>query len=131
MGAFLQLIHAAATSITVEEVVLASNPAQAALIAVIDALFVPEIIVQIADVAEVKREVTLAAGARPTFWLLKSTSKALDMRHCSSLELMVLFRIEFLFMADFIMAESTRPVLAFADRVGTLFETTTLVVFAA
>jgi hypothetical protein len=52
-------------------------------------------------------------------------------RHLMAFEFVVEFWIQFLIVPLFVMAEPARPVCAFADWVGTLFVTGTLVVFAS
>jgi hypothetical protein len=53
-----------------EEAVLSSDSAKTTLVAVVDALLVTEIIVEITDVTEIQGEVLLAALAGPALGLL-------------------------------------------------------------
>ena len=114
-----------------EKVVFTTNPTDAALVAVIDALFVAHLIVQVADVTEVKCEILVTTGACPAFGLLKTAAEAFHMRDSFTVELMVLFRVEFLVIAHFIMTEPAWPIFTFAYRVWTLFVTSPFVVLTS
>lgn len=70
MAVFRRFVQAALTVVAMEEVVLSSDSAKTTLVAVVDALLVAEIIVEITDVTEIQGEVLLAALAGPALGLL-------------------------------------------------------------
>lgn len=70
MAVFRRFVQAALTVVAMEEAVLSSDSAKTTLVAVVDALLVTEIIVEITDVTEIQGEVLLAALAGPALGLL-------------------------------------------------------------
>lgn len=130
MIAFSCFAHAAATVVAVIKIIFASNSANSAFFAVVDAFLLSQIVVQVANVTKVNCELLKAALTCFRFCLLKIATQAFDMGDSSSVELVVLLGIHFLFIANFIMAESTRPKLAWANSIGTLFQTCSSVMFA-
>ena len=102
-----------------EEVVSASDSADAAAIAVEHSLHGCLIIVKRAGCAVVQSEVFAALLARLPSWLLCTASKALDVRHLVSLQLVILLRIKARVVPDLIVAEPASVVGSLADRVWT------------
>jgi len=70
VAVFRRFVQAALTVVAMEEAVLSSDSAKTTLVAVVDALLVAEIIVEITDVTEIQGEVLLAALAGPALGLL-------------------------------------------------------------
>jgi len=70
VAVFRRFVQAALTVVAMEEAVLSSDSAKTTLVAVVDALLVTEIIVEITDVTEIQGEVLLAALAGPALGLL-------------------------------------------------------------
>jgi hypothetical protein len=126
-----RLAQAAPASITMVIAVLAANSAQATLVTMIDPFLVTQVVVQVADVTEVQGEVFLAALTGFSLCLLETTAQTFDMCDCPPVELVVLFHVEFLIIASFIVAESTWPKLASTDRIRTLFHARTPVMLTS
>jgi len=70
VAVFRRFVQAALTVVAMEEAVLSSDSAKTTLVAVVDALLVTEIIVEITDVTEIQGEVLLAALTGPALSLL-------------------------------------------------------------
>jgi len=98
--------HAASTAVTVEGVLCASNPADAALVAVIDLLLFEIIIPEFADFAVVARKVNLALFASLRWALNMIAPYTLDLLCSKAVELMRLLDIVLILVLDLVMAES-------------------------
>jgi len=91
-------VQTAPAIVAVEKIVLATHSADATLLTVEDAFFLPFVVVKGTNGAEVPREVFIATRARFRLWLLSLAPQALHVRHLAAIQLMILFGVELLFV---------------------------------
>ena len=101
--------QAALTSIAMEEILSTPNSTYPATFAVEYFLFLPVIIIKVANSAKIPRKLN-STLLTILFWsLFMSTIQALDLFDFFPQELMVLFRVHFIVILDLVMTEPTSP----------------------
>ena len=120
---------AAPTIVAMEKSLLRTNSTDATLLTVKDSFIMALIVIERAYHAEILCEVLVALDASFRLGLLSPTSKTLDMGDFMSVQLMVLFRVHFVFKMDFIVTKSTCIKCSFTNRIRALQLTCSKVVF--
>lgn len=117
--------HAAAAVFAVEKIFFASNSTNTAFFAVIDLFLLTFVVIKVANATEIFCKLYLAVFILTLVWyrLFTLTSQAFDIFDSSSVELVIFLWIHFFFIANFIMAETTRPKLSSANGIRTLLLT--------
>lgn len=101
--------QAALTSIAMEEILSTTDSADPATVTVEYFLFLPLIIIKIANSAKIPRKLN-STLLTILFWsLFMSTIQALDLFDFFPQELMVLFRVHFIIILDLVMTQPTSP----------------------